>query len=402
MLLLVMQGVETFFNETYNSAPARLVRAPGRLELLGNHTDYNLGLVMSLAVDQYIHMAASPQAGEMVELASTGVRARDSFSIHRIEKNPAASWTNYPKGVLLQLQACSVQLGGFKACYHGTLPIGAGMSSSAALEVSTALMMRKLFPFRLASSDVSQSIPGPGGIGLPALDAVEKMALAKVCQAAENQFVGVKCGLLDQVSSLFGKADHAICIDFQDLTVHWAPISAEIVAIVCNSGVKHALTGGEYNELRQQCEAAAQNLKVPSLRKVDPAFLESHRKHLTERQYQCAYHIVGENNRVQHGQEALRRGNYDDFGQLLFQSHLSSRDYFHNSCPELDVLVELAQKQPGCLGARLTGGGFGGATINLVRQSHSESFAKAMAAAYLERAARKMEPLICRIVDGAE
>jgi galactokinase len=176
----------------------------------------------------------------------------------------------------------------------------------------------------------------------------------------------------------------------------------EVAVIVCNSGVKHALVGGEYNERRQQCEAAARALGVKSLRQVEPALLAANRKKLSEREYQCAYHIVGENQRVVFGERALRAGDWDQFGQYLYQSHESSRDFFHNSCPELDLLVELARKQPGCLGARLTGGGFGGATINLVALPAIANFCHALATQYQARTGHAMAPLGCAIVDGAK
>jgi len=226
--------------------------------------------------------------------------------------------------------------------------------------------------------------------------------LARLCQAAENQFVGVQCGLLDQVSILFGKAFHAIELDCQSLAVEHVPMLGEIAIVVCHTGVKHELVGGEYNDLRNQCEAAARALGVKSLRAVDPKFLEANKARATERQYQCARHIAGENQRVIFGARALREDDFEQFGQYLFQSHESSRDLFKNSTPELDLLVELARAQPGCLGARLTGGGFGGATINLVQRPQAKDFVQTIAAQYEQRTARKTEPMLCQIADGAK
>ena len=175
----------------------------------------------------------------------------------------------------------------------------------------------------------------------------------------------------------------------------------EIAIVVCNSGVKHVLVGGEYNELRRHCESAAAALGAKSLRSVDAPFLAANRKKLSAREYQCAYHIVGEIQRVVAGARALRDGDFGQFGHYMLQSHESSRDFFHNSCAELDLLVELARAHPACLGARLTGGGFGGATINLVRRDQVESFAKAVATGYEQRTGRKLAPMVCQIVDGA-
>jgi galactokinase len=377
-------SVTTLFETHFDRQPAHVARAPGRLELLGNHTDYNDGLVMSLAVDRYIFIAAAPRNDDRVRLVAGSFVDPEEFTVSKLEKNPNAPWADYVKGVLEQFHKRGVRVGGFDAAIEGTIPMGAGMSSSAALEVTTALTVRHLYPFQLTR----------GGN--------EKLELAKLCQAAENEFVGVKCGLLDQVSSLFGKADHAIEIDFQSLTINHAPMSSDVAIAVCNSGVKHQLVGGEYNELRAMCESAARKLGAKALRAVTPHDLEAGRAKLSEREYQCAHHIVGEIARVETGAKALRAGDMKHFGALMFQSHASSRNDFKNSTRELDLLVDIAREHSGCLGARLTGGGFGGATINLVKRAQVEDFGKFMSNEYQKRGGIEMTPLVCRIADGAE
>ena len=396
-----MSDVRKLFQTTFSETPTVIVQAPGRLELLGNHTDYNQGLVMSVAVDRFVAMAASPRRDGRIEVVSSAFPGREIFSAHELARSPAGAWTDYVKGVLTELRRRQVHFTGFSAAIHGTIPLGAGLSSSAALEVATALAVRRLFPYSLRSDGAAQP-PKPSHDGsLPPLTNAEKLEVARVCQAAEINYVGVNCGLLDQISALFGKAFHAIELDCKSLTVEHVPMIGEIAIVVCNSGVKHALVAGEYNTLREHCEAAARALGVRSLRSVDPSFLSANRHKLDERQYQCAYHISGENQRVLHGARALRDGDFAQFGHYMFQSHESSRDFFKNSCPELDLLVALARALPACLGARLTGGGFGGATINLVQRDQVASFNQAMARAYEQRTGRKLEPLVCQVVDGA-
>jgi galactokinase len=261
--------------------------------------------------------------------------------------------------------------------------------------------VRKLHPYSLTDTGLGPPPTRDTKGELPPLTAKEKLALSKLCQAAESQFAGVNCGLLDYISSLFGKEHHVIELDCQQLTVELEPLLGDVAIIILNSGVKHELAAGEYNELRRHCESAARALGVKSLRAVDPARLAAGKSRLTEREYQCAYHIVGENQRVLFGGRALRAGDLAQFGQYLWQSHESSRDCFKNSCAELDLLVELARQQPGCLGARLTGGGFGGATINLVERPQARRFMEFMAAEYEQRSGRTLTPLLCRIVAGA-
>jgi galactokinase len=394
------EEVKQFFQKSFGTPPARMVRAPGRLELLGNHTDYNGGLVMALAVDKYIYIAASPRNDGIIKLTSTSFPEGEQFYLDRIEKNPAAPWANYIKGVLLKLRERGVNFTGFNASVHGTIPFGAGLSSSAALEMATTLIVRELFPFRLNENSLDEAPRREGG-QLPPLTPAEKLRLAKVGQAAESQFVGVHCGLLDQMSSMFGKSGHVIQIDCLDHTVQHDPMPPGIAIVVADSAVKHDLSVGEYNELRTQCESAARKLGVQFLRFIDPPGLEANRAKLTEREYQCAFHIVGENHRVVAGERALREGDIYQFGQYLFQSHASSRDYFKNSTPELDALVSCAQKIKGCYGARLTGGGFGGATINLVQHDAVEEFQRLLAEGYFARTKIRTEPWVARVVDGA-
>lgn len=396
-----MREVESFYMEKFGQKPVSSARAPGRVELLGNHTDYNQGFVMALAVDKCITQAASARDDGMVELVSVEFQQTAKFPIGNIARDPAVPWADYAKGLLIELQKRGVRVGGYNAVIHSTIPLGAGLSSSAALLVSTALVARKLYPYSLTQTGTGgQPAQGPNG-NLPELRDEEKMVLSKICQAAENKFVGVNCGLLDYISSLYGKANKVVLIDCLNLTVDWVPFPTNLSVVVCHSGVRHALVAGEYNERRRCCEEAARALGVQSLRFVSPADLEAGRRKLTDLQYRRAAHVVGENDRVQRGAQALRANDLELFGRLLFESHESSQRNFENSCPELDLLVQLAKSDPACIGARLTGGGFGGATLNLVKRGRSDAFRQRIASGYEKEFGRKLESWECEVVDGA-
>ena len=395
-----MQDAVALFKSHFKHAPTHQVQAPGRLEVLANHTDYNNGLVMSVAVDKYIFIAASPRQDGKIELISTAFPTPEIFSVSDIQRNPAARWANYIKGVLVQLKQRGAHFTGFNAAIHSTVPMGAGMSSSAALEVATAMLMRRLHPFTLTDTGLGAA-PQPDERGkLPPVNTTERMNFAKLCRAAENEFVGVPCGILDQVSSLFGKQAHVMEIDCASLTVGHAPLSG-IAMVVCNSMVKHELVGGEYRELRENCESAARKLGAKFLRTVELKDVLAAKDKLTQREFECAHHVVSEIARVVAGERALRSDDMAQFGQYMFQSHESSRDFLKNSTKELDALVELARKHPACLGARLTGGGFGGATINMVKYHEVESFIAHMESGYEKATGIQMKPLVCQVVDGA-
>jgi galactokinase len=392
--------VQTLFKKHFGYTPAHVVKAPGRLEVLGNHTDYNDGLVMSVAVDQYIFIASAPRTDGRVELVSSSFPEPEKFWITEFKPNPAARWTDYSKGVLAQLRKRGVNFSGFNAAIHGTIPMGGGLSSSAALEVATALTVRRLYPYSLTETGATVPPKRNERGELPPLPLVERMHFARLCRAAENEFVGVQCGMLDQISSLFGKAWNILNIDCRLLSVEQVPVVGEAI-IVCDTGVKHALVGGEYNELRQHCESAAKKLGAKNLRAVEMKHLQAGKSALTPREYECAHHVVGENARVVAAERALREDDHRQFGQYMIQSHESSRDLLKNSCAELDLLVELARKHPGCLGARLTGGGFGGATINLVAYHQAESFMESVARVYEKHTGHNITPVVCQVVDGA-
>ena len=394
--------VIAFFRKQFGFSPTYTAQAPGRLELLGNHTDYNQGLVLALAVDKHIYMASSARRDGKIDLTSTAFPKHEILSVNKLEKNPEAPWADYVKGVLDQLRKRGVHTRGFNAAIHADIPMGAGMSSSAALEVASALTLRHLSPYTLTATGLATPPVRDESGELPHLKLNEKLEMAKLCQAAENQFVGVQCGLLDQVSSLYGKAFHAIELDCQSNTVEHVPMLGEVAVVVANTGVKHELVGGEYNALRVSCESAAKKLGAKSLRSVDPKYLAANKEKLSEREYQCAYHVVGEIQRVVFGARALRDGDFSQFGQFMFQSHESSRDFFKNSTPELDALVDAARELKGCFGARLTGGGFGGATINLVHRANVDAFIEGLTQGYKRRTGKETKPMRCEIADGAK
>jgi galactokinase len=258
------------------------------------------------------------------------------------------------------------------------LPIGAGLSSSAAFEVATATFLKKLFRWQL-----------------------EPIQMARLCRQAENEFVGVNCGLLDQVSSVFGKSHSAIFLDCRQETVETVPFPDHLALLIAHSGVRHTLTGGEYNERRESCFSAAKKLGVPALRDVTSGELEEQRGKLTDIEYRRAAHIVGEIERVNQGIEFLRTGNAEGFGELMFTSHESSRTNFENSTPELDALVHIARSEPGVHGSRLTGGGFGGATVSLVDAAEAKRIATSFEQKYHTETGIECRTYFCEIDDGA-
>jgi galactokinase len=349
--------------------------APGRVELLGNHTDYNAGVVLSAAIQMGIRAEGSVRDDRRITLGSEGIEGEATAELAGGLK-PRGAWDDYPLGVVEMLRQAGAPVGGFDARFTADLPLGAGLSSSAALEVATAVLVTRMFPF-----------------------AVSPLDLAKICRRAENEFVGVSCGLLDQVSSIFGRRDHVVFLDCRAESVEPVPLPSSLGLLIVHSGVKHALTGGEYNERRDQCFEAARRMGVSALRDVTSGQLAA--ADLPALVKRRAAHITGENERVFLALDALRAGDGDRFGKLMTASHRSSMENFENSTPELDALVGIATRQPGCHGARLTGGGFGGAIVALVDIGASERIAEATVAEYLKETGNRAAAYPCRASDGA-
>jgi galactokinase len=348
--------------------------APGRVELLGNHTDYNGGVVLSVAINLGIAARGRARNDEKIRLTSEGLSGVVNADLETLAPND--SWADYPLGVAKVLHDSGFPVAGFEANFSSTLPLGAGLSSSAAIEVSMAVLLTRLFNFQV-----------------PPID------LARLCRKAENEYVGVSCGLLDQVSSIFGEKDHAIFLDCRAETVETLPFPPEVGLLVVHSGVKHALSGGEYNERRDQCFEAAEILGVRALRDATSEQLAAAvMPALVKRR---AAHIIGENERVFQAVDHLKRHDAVALGKLMRESHRSSIENFENSTPELDALVEISCAQEGVYGARLTGGGFGGAIVALVSLSAIDDIAKSVEAEYFERTGHDGKAYKCLIGDGA-
>jgi galactokinase len=349
--------------------------APGRVELLGNHTDYNEGLALAAAIDRGVTIGAEKLDADVIEVSSetNGREARVSLkNLHRLEEEP---WANYPIGVIKILREAGLEIGGLRLRVSSNLPPGSGLSSSAAFEVATAMAALELF-------------------GL----SIEPMALAQLCQKAETEFVGVRCGLLDQASSVFGKENEVILLDFRATTARTVPLSPSVALLLVDSGVPHQLTAGEYNERRIQCQAAAAALGVEALRNVTSEAISS--ALLDPLIRARALHITGENERVLAGVAALESGRMQKFGQLMFQSHESSKRNFENSTAFLDTLVEIATTIQGVLGARLTGGGFGGSTIWLVERDKAQEILSRVSEAYGQKTGATCAALITKASQG--
>jgi galactokinase len=349
--------------------------APGRIELLGNHTDYNQGVVLGAAIDRGLNMTGEDREEDLITINSTSMGRAEvrSAELPPQRKQP---WVNYAIGVVRELKSLGIPIAGFSADLDGNLPAGCGLSSSAAFEVATALLLLKLHPREL-----------------PPLE------IAKACQRAERDFVGVQSGLLDQVTSIFGQADHAVFFDARTEEVRTIPFPRNLALIVAETNCKRQLSDGLYNKRVKETRAAADALGVHALRDVSGGRLQ--KSTLPPLLFRRAAHIVGENERVWRALDLLAQEDGAGFGALMNESHQSSRNNFDNSSPELDLLVEIAQDMPGVLGARLTGAGFGGATITLCEEKRANVVAEELAREYAGRSKLQPRTFVCRIGDGA-
>lgn len=366
------------FARHFGGEPQFVARAPGRVNLIGEHTDYNDGFVLPMAIDREVRIAARPRDDGIVRLCAEAFDAWAAFALDAIP--PAqGDWRDYVAGVVLYLQRAGYPVRGMDALISGDVPIGAGLSSSAALEVATATACEAVGGFRL-----------------------DPVAKAQMCQRVENEFVGVRCGIMDPFIATLGREGHALLIDCRSLEHRPVPIPADAVVVIADSRVRRELADSAYNERRAQCEEAARRLGVPALRDVTPALLERHRAALPSPVAQRAQHVVEENQRVLDAVAALERGDLEAFGQLMDASHASLRDLYEVSSPELDALVGIARAVPGCYGSRLTGAGFGGCTVSLVNREAVQAVRRAIEEEYPRRTGLQPQVYVTRAAAGAE
>lgn len=356
-----------------------MFRAPGRVNLIGEHTDYNDGFVMPAAIEFSTWVAACGRPDRKLAIHSENFSESREFQLDDANPKPQGHWSDYVRGVAVVLERSGHRLCGANLLIRGEVPIGSGLSSSAAIEVATAFAL-------LAVSGI----------------ALDRTEIAKLGQRAENEFVGMRCGIMDQFIACRAQAGHALMLDCRSLDFRRAPLPPGVRLVIGNTMVHHELAGGEYNRRRADCEAGVRHLArtlphVTALRDVTPADLEQHGRDLPETVYRRCRHVIAENARVEQAATALDQGDLERFGRLMADSHASLRDDYEVSCSELDTMVEIASQIPGVYGSRMTGGGFGGCTINLVREECVDEFRRAVARRYQEATGR--EPLV--YVSGA-
>jgi len=355
------------FQKHYGRAPRWIVAAPGRVNVIGEHTDYNDGFVLPMAIERYAIMAAdAASAPGKVSVYDANFRESAQIDVTAPVTKGQPKWSNYIRGVLCGFQNRGVKIPALDVAFLSTVPLGGGLSSSAALEVCTATLM--------------EAATGK------AIDPIEKALLA---QKAEHDFAGVPCGIMDQFISALGKEGHLLLLDCRTRKTELVPMSDPFVALlIINTNVKHELSGGEYAERRAQCEEAAAKLGVKSLRDVTAEQLEKNKGKLSELVYRRARHVIGEIERTTHAAEGVRQSNWPAVGQLMYASHYALKDDYEVSCAELDAVVEIAEDigaKDGVYGSRMTGGGFGGCCVALVKASAVESISKIIAAEYKKK-----------------
>jgi galactokinase len=373
------------FEKAFGRRPRWAAAAPGRVNVIGEHTDYNDGFVLPMAIERYTVIAAAPAAKgrNTLQFRSTQGDGMAVIDLGRpLKPAPKGAWSNYPLGVVAGFLARGAKIGGFDALIHSTVPLGGGLSSSAALEVSTATLL--------------EAVTGDK------LDPVEK---ALLCQKAEHDYAGMPCGIMDQFISVMGRQDHLLLLDCRSRIPELVPMTDPSVALlITNTNVKHELTGGGYAKRRAQCEEAARVLGVASLRDATAEMLEHARGKVEPVVWRRACHVIGEIERTLQAAQGVRASNWPSVGQLMYASHCSLRDNYEVSCPELDAVVEIAQglgPEGGVIGCRMTGGGFGGCTVALVRAEALPGISAAISAQYETRTGIKPSLFVSRPAAGA-
>jgi galactokinase len=375
-------NVRQRFAEIFGGEPSAVVRAPGRVNLIGEHTDYNDGYVLPMAIDRSVLVAAVPRDDRQVVIHALDFGESVAFSLDDIEHDQVNTWSNYQRGVTYFLEERGIELPGLNAVMVGDIPIGSGLSSSAAVEVSTAYTWQVLAGFELS-----------------------RVELALLCQRAENEFVGMSCGIMDQFVSALGQRDHALLIDCRSLDYQPVPLPTGAAIIVADTMKRRGLVDSEYNTRRQECEEGVRILQrylpeVQALRDVSVAQFVEYEGQLPQNVLKRCRHIIYENERVLRSVTALRAGNLAAFGQLMNESHVSLRDDYEVSCPELDIMAEAAWKVNGVYGSRMTGAGFGGCTVSLVAEEAIEDFETQVTAAYEQATGIAPQIYVCRAEDG--
>ena len=360
--------VASDFAKKFGRPPRWIVAAPGRVNLIGEHTDYNDGFVLPMAIEFFTVMAADKGADgkNIIRIHSTAESEPAVIDLTLPIKPGNPKWSNYPKGVVAGFLARGINPGGLDVLLHSTVPFGSGLSSSAALEVSTATLI--------------EAVTGKS------IDPVEK---ALLCQKAEHDFPGVPCGIMDQFISVMGRPDHLLLLDCRSRKTELVPMrDSSVELLIANTNVRHELGNGEYAKRRSQCEAAAKILGVPSLRDATAASLEGAKGKMDNVVYRRARHVIGEIERTVQAAERIRASDWQKTGELMYASHRSLRDDYEVSCKELDALVDIAESiglKDGVFGCRMTGGGFGGCVVALVRSDSVAAIAKTLATRYKEK-----------------
>jgi galactokinase len=369
------------FRQCYGGQ-ARIYRAPGRVNLIGEHTDYNDGFVMPAAIEFYVWIAIAPRNDRKLFLNSINFSEAVEIDLQKgtTRRN---HWSDYIAGVAVMLELAGHHLQGANLLIRGDVPIGAGLSSSAAIEVATGLALME-------------------NSGLK----VNRLELVKLCRRAENEFVGARVGIMDQFISGCGKEGHALMLDCRSLEFSLLPLPQDVSLVICNTMVKHQLASGEYNTRRGECEEGVRLLSnslpnIRALRDVSLAELEAQAGTLPKIIYKRCRHVISEDARVTKAAASLEQGNLKTFGTLMRESHRSLRDDYEVSCAELDLMVELAVQQEGVYGARMTGGGFGGCTINLVKTERVSSFKSQVGDAYLRSSGLEPQIFVSPAAEGA-
>ena len=378
-----MASLVNNFRERFGQSP-RLFRAPGRVNLIGEHTDYNDGFVMPAAIELACWVAIASREDRRLITRSENLQETAEIELNQVSPRRRERWSDYVQGVAVLLEQSGKRLRGANLLIHSEVPIGSGLSSSAAIEVASGL-----------------ALLGNSGVEL------ERLELARLCQRAENEFVGARCGIMDQFTACFGQAEHALLLDCRSLEYRPLPLPAGVELVICDSGVRHELAAGEYNARRAECETgvrvlARQHPEIRALRDASLQDLEEHRGELGEVVYRRCRHVVTEDARVLKAAEALEGRDLHEFGRLMGESHRSLRTDYEVSCAELDLLVDLAGKQKGVYGARMTGGGFGGCTINLVEAGEVEAFRQLVSCGYQEATGRPPKIYVSEAASGAE